>query len=106
MTTIAECMQFQFGVGQSQLEVVFQHVLCPQFTATKCSLARPLEFSRLSARARNKLMRLGARTLADVAQFSAVDLLSSKQFGETTLREVEKMLAEYGAKLKASTNDE
>ncbi len=54
----------------------------------------------LSVRARKCLQRLGVVTLSDLAAKSEAELLNSKNFGETSLQEVEQRLAEHGLALR------
>ena len=58
----------------------------------------------LSVRARKCLQRLGIITLADLASKTEAELLSSKNFGETSLQEVKQRLAEHGHSLRKLDN--
>jgi DNA-directed RNA polymerase alpha subunit len=53
----------------------------------------------LSIRASNLAKRVGARTVRDLAQLTAEELLSTNCFGETSLREISLKLAERGLRL-------
>jgi hypothetical protein len=53
----------------------------------------------LSIRASNLAKRVGARTVRDLAQLTAEELLSTNCFGETSLREISSKLAERGLRL-------
>lgn len=56
-----------------------------------------LEFS---VRSRNCMNRLGIRSVGDLIQRSEQDLLSAKNFGETSLNEIKTKLAEMGLSLR------
>jgi DNA-directed RNA polymerase subunit alpha len=53
----------------------------------------------LSVRARNCLQKMGVRNLGDLTRLSEQDLLSSKNFGETSLKEIKEMMESRGLKL-------
>jgi len=53
----------------------------------------------LSARARNCLQQMGIQTLNDLCSYSEAELLSSKNFGETSLEEIKQMLASRNLQL-------
>ena len=50
----------------------------------------------LSARSRNCLERAGIQTLGDLTRVTEAELLSNKNFGETSLKEVRDIMAEKG----------
>jgi DNA-directed RNA polymerase subunit alpha len=56
----------------------------------------PIADFELSARSRNCLERAGIETLGDLTAISEHDLLSSKNFGETSLREIRDILKTRG----------
>ncbi len=56
----------------------------------------PIGDFELSARSRNCLERAGIETLGDLTAISEHDLLSSKNFGETSLREIRDILKTRG----------
>ncbi len=56
----------------------------------------PIGDFELSARSRNCLERAGIETLGDLTMISEHDLLSSKNFGETSLREIREILKSRG----------
>ncbi len=59
----------------------------------------PLSNFELSVRARNCLQDMGVSTLGDLCKFSETDLLNKKNFGETSLNEVRKILEGNGLRL-------
>lgn len=62
-------------------------------------LSVPVSDFELSVRSRNCLQRMGIRTLGDLARTTEAELLSSKNFGETSLVEIRDMLASKGLQL-------
>lgn len=56
-------------------------------------LDTPVTDFELSVRARNCLKRVGVRTLGDLVKITEAELLSYKNFGETSLNEIKAMLA-------------
>lgn len=62
-------------------------------------LAIPVTDFELSVRSRNCLQKMGVMTLGDLARTSEQELLSSKNFGETSLSEIKEMLASKGLQL-------
>lgn len=62
-------------------------------------LSVPVADFELSVRSRNCLQRMGIRTLGDLARTTEAELLSSKNFGETSLVEIREMLASKGLQL-------
>lgn len=53
----------------------------------------------LSVRSRNTLRRMGVRTLGDLVKISEAELLSYKNFGETSLNEIKHMLSSKSLRL-------
>lgn len=62
-------------------------------------LNQPISDFELSVRARNCLAQMGVKTLRDLCALTEQELLASKNFGETSLEEIKKVLAEKGLKL-------
>jgi len=62
-------------------------------------LAIPVTDFELSVRARNCLKKMNIRTLGDLLRVTEADLLSYKNFGETSLAEIKSMLASKGLRL-------
>lgn len=61
---------------------------------------QPLSDLNLSVRARKCMMRLGLTTVGDLVRRTADELLSSRNFGVTSLNEIRGKLAEMGLKLR------
>jgi DNA-directed RNA polymerase subunit alpha len=62
-------------------------------------LSIPVSDFELSVRSRNCLQKMGIMTLGDLARCSEQELLSSKNFGETSLDEIREMLTSKGLQL-------
>lgn len=62
-------------------------------------LSIPVSDFELSVRSRNCLQKMGVRTLGDLTKTTELDLLSSKNFGETSLVEIREMLSSKGLEL-------
>jgi DNA-directed RNA polymerase subunit alpha len=62
-------------------------------------LDTPVTDFELSVRARNCLKKMQIRTLGDLLKVSEAELLSYKNFGETSLVEIKKMLSMKGLRL-------
>ncbi len=62
-------------------------------------LGIPVTDFELSVRSRNCLQKMGVRTLGDLTRISELELLSSKNFGETSLIEIRDMLHSRGLDL-------
>lgn len=62
-------------------------------------LSIPVTDFELSVRSRNCLQKMGIMTLGDLCRCTEQELLSSKNFGETSLIEIKEMLATKGLRL-------
>ena len=62
-------------------------------------MSLPVTDFELSVRSRNCLQKMGIMTLGDLARTSEMELLESKNFGETSLVEIKEMLASKGLAL-------
>jgi DNA-directed RNA polymerase subunit alpha len=62
-------------------------------------LDTPVTDFELSVRSRNCLKKMNIRTLRDLLMITKAELLSYKNFGETSLVEIEQMLAQRGLRL-------
>jgi DNA-directed RNA polymerase subunit alpha len=65
----------------------------------------PVTDFELSVRARNCLKKMNIRTLGDLTRVSEQQLLSSKNFGETSLSEIKEMMQAKGLRLGQSIQD-
>jgi DNA-directed RNA polymerase subunit alpha len=65
----------------------------------------PVTDFELSVRSRNCLKKMNIRTLGDLTRVSEQQLLSSKNFGETSLQEIKEMLASKGLRIGQSLEE-
>jgi DNA-directed RNA polymerase subunit alpha len=65
----------------------------------------PVTDFELSVRSRNCLKKMNIRSLGDLTRVSEQQLLSSKNFGETSLQEIKEMLSSRGVRLGQSLED-
>jgi DNA-directed RNA polymerase subunit alpha len=65
----------------------------------------PVTDFELSVRSRNCLKKMNIRTLGDLTRVSEQQLLSSKNFGETSLSEIKEMLTQKGLRLGQSLEE-
>ncbi len=65
----------------------------------------PVTDFELSVRSRNCLKKMNIRTLGDLTRVSEQQLLSSKNFGETSLGEIKEILASKGLRLGQSLEE-
>jgi DNA-directed RNA polymerase subunit alpha len=65
----------------------------------------PVTDFELSVRSRNCLKKMNIRTLGDLTRVNEQQLLSSKNFGETSLLEIKEMLATKGLRLGQSLEE-
>jgi DNA-directed RNA polymerase subunit alpha len=68
-------------------------------------LGIPLSDFELSVRSRNCLKKMNLRTLGDLLRTSEAELLSYKNFGETSLNEIKALLANKGLRLGQAAED-
>src|SRR5437763_2250997 len=65
----------------------------------------PVTDFELSVRSRNCLKKMNIRTLGDLTRVSEQQLLSSKNFGETSLTEIKEILGSKGLHIGQSLED-
>ena len=65
----------------------------------------PVTDFELSVRSRNCLKKMNIRTLGDLTRVTEQQLLSSKNFGETSLAEIKEMMASKGLRLGQSIEE-
>jgi DNA-directed RNA polymerase subunit alpha len=65
----------------------------------------PVTDFELSVRARNCLKKMNIRTLGDLTRVTEASLLSSKNFGETSLNEIKEMMGTKGLRLGQSLEE-
>src|SRR5205823_7914734 len=65
----------------------------------------PVTDFELSVRSRNCLKKMNIRTLGDLTRVTEQQLLSSKNFGETSLLEIKEMMTTKGLRLGQSLEE-
>jgi DNA-directed RNA polymerase subunit alpha len=65
----------------------------------------PITDFELSVRSRNCLKKMNLKTLGDLLRTSEQELLSYKNFGETSLNEIKALLAQKGLRLGQAAED-
>jgi DNA-directed RNA polymerase subunit alpha len=65
----------------------------------------PVTDFELSVRSRNCLKKMNIKTLGDLTRVTEAQLLSSKNFGETSLNEIKEMMASKGLRLGQSIEE-
>jgi DNA-directed RNA polymerase subunit alpha len=73
--------------------------------ARKAMMDTPVTDFELSVRARTCLKKMNIRTLGDLLRITEAELLSYKNFGESSLAEIKKMLSAKGFRLGQGTDD-
>lgn len=68
-------------------------------------LETPISDFELSVRSRNCLRKMNIRTLGDLLNITEAELLSYKNFGETSLREIKAILDQKGLRLGQALED-
>lgn len=68
-------------------------------------LNQPVTNFELSVRSRNCLVKMGIETIGDLTRTSEAELLSSKNFGETSLFEIREILSSKGLSLGQFANE-
>ena len=74
----------------------------PSSTIFSCVLTRSVTELELSVRSRKCLQRLGISTINELVARSEQELLGAKNFGQTSLQEIQKRLTEFGLALRPS----
>jgi DNA-directed RNA polymerase subunit alpha len=75
-------------------------------TETQKDLLEPIEQLELSVRSRKCLASLGVKTVGDLISKTPEELLSCKNFGQTSLKEVQEKLNQLGLSLSESLSEE
>jgi DNA-directed RNA polymerase subunit alpha len=85
--------------ARASLTMYYDEELERQVDRQNKVLEIPVTDFELSVRSRNCLERMNVKTLGDLTHITEVDLLSYKNFGETSLSEVKAMMASRGLRL-------
>lgn len=70
------------------------------------TLSRPITDFELSVRSRNCLDRLGMRTLGDLTEVTEQELMGSRNFGDTSLKEIQELLAEHSLSIGCNVTNQ
>lgn len=84
---------------QSSRDMYYDEEYARDMAKRNALLDTPVTDFELSVRARNCLKKMQIRTLGDLLKVSEPELLSYKNFGETSLVEIKKMLSMKGLRL-------
>ena len=84
---------------QSSRDMYYDEEHARDLAKRNALLDTPVTDFELSVRARNCLKKMQIRTLGDLLKVSEAELLSYKNFGETSLVEIKKMLTQKGLRL-------
>src|SRR5690606_37119486 len=68
-------------------------------------LSRPVTDFELSVRSRNCLAAMNINSLGDLTRVSEQELLSGKNFGETSLEEVRELMKQHGLSIGQNLHD-
>jgi DNA-directed RNA polymerase subunit alpha len=89
-------------LGQGVIEGGFRGPAAQTVTVDDSVLSQPIETLLLSVRSQKCMERLGLRTIGQVTSRTEAELLSAKNFGQTSLNEIKAKLEERGLRLKDS----
>ncbi|MDP7006072.1 MAG: DNA-directed RNA polymerase subunit alpha C-terminal domain-containing protein [Phycisphaerales bacterium] len=84
---------------QSSTDMYYDEEVARDAAKTAAMMNTPVTDFELSVRARNCLKKMEIRTLGDLLKVSENELLSYKNFGETSLVEIKQMLTARGLRL-------
>jgi DNA-directed RNA polymerase subunit alpha len=84
---------------QSSFNMIFDEVSQRDREKRNAVLDTPISDFELSVRSRNCLRQMDIHTLGDLLRTTEAELLSYKNFGETSLNEVKSLLAQRGLRL-------
>lgn len=84
---------------QSSQEMVIDEIIEKRVETRSRLLETPISEFELSVRARNCLKKMSVNTLGDLLRLTEAELLSYKNFGETSLQEINGLLQKRGLRL-------
>lgn len=90
---------------QASREMVVEEDPDKDLLKRRAMMDTPVTDFELSVRARTCLKRMNIRTLGDLLRITEAELLSSRNFGESSLTEVKKMLSLKGLRLGQGLED-
>ncbi|HBP16737.1 MAG TPA: DNA-directed RNA polymerase subunit alpha [Planctomycetes bacterium] len=89
-------------LGQGKMEGGFRSPAANAPTTDDSALSQPIETMHLSVRSQKCMERLGLRTIGQLTSRTEAELLSAKNFGQTSLNEIKAKLEQMGLGLKDS----
>jgi len=90
---------------QASREMVVEEEVDRDSFKRKALLDTPVTDFELSVRARTCLKKMNIRTLGDLLRITEVELMSYKNFGDSSLQEIKKMLSNRGLRLGQGLED-
>lgn len=92
----------KLGMGLEDAHRQARRALMDQYkgTAQEAVLGKPVSELQLSVRARKALQLLNIQTLGDLASHTEAELMGVKNFGATSLKEIQERLTEFGLSLR------
>ena len=90
---------------QASRDMVIEEVNERDVMKRKALLDTPVTDFELSVRARTCLKKMNIRTLGDLLRITEAELMSYKNFGESSLEEIKRMLTQKGLKLGQGLED-
>lgn len=91
--------------ANSSLDMFYDEDMERRSDRRSAVLRLPVTDFELSVRSRNCLAKMGVHTLGDLIQRTEAELLSYKNFGETSLQEIKDILAQKGLRLGMARED-
>ena len=90
---------------QASREMVIEEESDRDFVQKKALMDTPVTDFELSVRARTCLKKMNIRTLGDLLRITEVELMSYKNFGESSLEEIKRMLQQKNLRLGQGLED-
>ncbi len=91
--------------AQASLDMYYDREIEKERSRRNQLLQLPVTDFELSVRSRNCLAKMNIHTLGDLIQKSETELLSYKNFGETSLSEIKRILVQKGLRLGMGLDD-
>ena len=91
---------------EATADMYYDEDLAKEETRMQQLLSRPVTDFELTVRSRNCLEGIGVTTLGDLTQVTEMELLSGKNFGETSLVEIRELLTLHGLAIGENINKE
>ena len=91
---------------EATADMYYDEDLAKEETRMQQLLSRPVTDFELTVRSRNCLDGIGVKSLGDLTQVTEMELLSGKNFGETSLVEIRELLTMHGLSIGQNINKE